>query len=112
MARKSISPFYLLVDVMIWSRNIVYLQRLSDSPSLWTAIEPNLTLTTMRQFAPLFIAVLFFAACRPETKESSPKDQSDSLFVILSDEYIDGYLKARPPYGNISGYSHIRWPAQ
>ncbi|MGC3948098.1 MAG: DUF885 domain-containing protein [Chryseolinea sp.] len=50
----------------------------------------------MRQVLLMFIAFLVLVSCRQETKEVTHKVQSDSLFMKLADEYIEGYLKARP----------------
>lgn len=50
----------------------------------------------MRQFALIVIALVLFPGCRQETQKVTKTVKSDSLFTSIADEFIEGFLKARP----------------
>jgi uncharacterized protein (DUF885 family) len=50
----------------------------------------------MRYIALLFFAVIVFSGCQRETKFAVKTGSADSSFVKLSEDYIAGFLKARP----------------
>jgi uncharacterized protein (DUF885 family) len=50
----------------------------------------------MRRIALLLFSVIGLASCQREAKDTVVSGSSDSLFARLSEEYITGFLKARP----------------
>ena len=56
----------------------------------------NLKSNPMRRIIVLVITIVTFAQCKREVKETTSVVSADSMFVKLSDEYLDGFLKARP----------------
>jgi uncharacterized protein (DUF885 family) len=54
--------------------------------------KPNI----MRRFAFLLIIILALANCQPERNEAAKVELHDSVFISLADEYLDGFLRARP----------------